>query len=430
MKRILVITYYWPPSGGAGVQRWLKFVKYLRSFGWEPVVYTPENPESPAEDLSLIKDIPDGLEVIKTRIWEPYTTYKKFVGRKKDDRIKSGFLSEKKKPSFQEKLSVWIRGNLFIPDARKFWIKPSVRHLTAYLGEHPVDAMVSTGPPHSMHLIALALKAEFDIPWIADFRDPWTNIDFYTALKLTRRSDRKHHRLEREVLSAADKVIVVSQGMAKDFARIHSREYAVITNGYDGSIPAASEGAEDENFTLAHIGSMVPSRNPESLWLALKELCDENPEFRSKLAIKLVGQVDHAVRTSISDHGLEEHLALIDYLPHNEVTRVQVQASVLLLIINNTPNAALVVTGKVFEYIRSGRPVLCIGPTGGDAASILLETNTGIAIDHADVKGIKMNLLSYFIQHQKGKLKADGKGIEKYSRKNLTGQLAGILDSL
>ena len=430
MKRVLIISYYWPPSGGAGVQRWLKFVKYLRGFGWEPVVYTPENPESPAEDQSLVKDVPDGLEVIKTRIWEPYSTYKKFVGREKDDRIKSGFLSEKRKPSFQEKLSVWIRGNLFIPDARKFWIKPSIRHLTTYLEDRPVDAMVSTGPPHSMHLIARALKAKYNVPWIADFRDPWTNIDFYGALRLTRHSDRKHHRLEREVLSAANRVIVVSQGMAKDFTRIHSREYTVITNGYDGSVPAGSEGDDDEKFTLAHIGSMVPSRNPESLWLALQELCQENPEFRSKLVIKLVGQVDHAVRTSISDHGLAEHLVLIDYLPHDDVARVQMQASVLLLIINNTPNATLVVTGKLFEYIRSGRPVLCIGPTGGDAATILLETNTGIAIDHSDVKGIKMNVLSYFIRYKDGKLKVDGKGIEKYSRKNLTGELAAILDSL
>jgi glycosyltransferase involved in cell wall biosynthesis len=429
MKRVLVITYYWPPSGGAGVQRWLKFVKYLREYGWEPVVYTPENPESPAEDLSLLKDIPDGLEVIRTRIWEPYSVYKKFVGRKKNDRIKTGFLSEKKKPSIQEKLSVWIRGNLFIPDARKYWIKPSVKHLSAYLAEHPVDAMVSTGPPHSMHLIALALKAKFNIPWIADFRDPWTNIDFYGALRLTRRSDKKHHRLEREVLSAANRVVVVSRGMAKDFDGIHARDYTVITNGFDGPVPTGSEDPADEKFTVAHIGSMVPSRNPESLWQALEELCHENPGFRSKLVIKLVGQIDHAVRTSISAHGLEQHLVLIDYLPHNEVARAQVEASVLLLIINNTPNAALVVTGKLFEYIRSGRPVLCIGPTGGDAASILSETNTGITVDHPDVKGIKMNLLSYFIRYQDGNLKAEGKGIEKYSRKNLTGQMAGILDS-
>ncbi|MBE9481851.1 MAG: glycosyl transferase family 1, partial [Bacteroidetes bacterium] len=175
MKKVLIITYYWPPSGGAGVQRWLKFVKYLREFGWEPIVYTPENPEAPDIDNSLEKDIPDNLTVIKRKIWEPYTAYKKFIGQEKEQKINAGFLSENKKPKLSENISVWIRGNFFIPDARKFWIKPSVKFLTNYLKNNPVDAMISSGPPHSMHMIALGLKQRLGIPWLADFRDPWTN---------------------------------------------------------------------------------------------------------------------------------------------------------------------------------------------------------------------------------------------------------------
>ena len=210
MKKVLIITYYWPPSGGAGVQRWLKFVKYLRGFGWEPIVYTPENPEAPATDESLLKDIPDNLTVLRTRIWEPYSLYKNFIGQKKGETINAGFLSEKKKPGIAEKISVWIRGNWFIPDARKFWIKPSIIFLSQYLKNNPVHAVVSTGPPHSMHLIALGLKKQLHLPWLADFRDPWTNIDFYDKLMLTKFSNEKHKRMELEVLKNADKVVVVS----------------------------------------------------------------------------------------------------------------------------------------------------------------------------------------------------------------------------
>ncbi len=164
MKRVLILTYYWPPSGGAGVQRWLKFVKYLREFGWEPIVYTAENPEAPADDDSLEKDIPQNLTILKTPIWEPYDLYKKFTGQASNDRVNAGFLHEKEKPAWSEKLSVWIRGNFFIPDARRFWIKPSIRFLQRYLKTCPVDAIVSTGPPHTMHMIGMGLKKIPDCP--------------------------------------------------------------------------------------------------------------------------------------------------------------------------------------------------------------------------------------------------------------------------
>ena len=233
MKRVLIISYYWPPSGGAGVQRWLKFSKYLRDFGWEPVIYTPENPEYPEIDESLFKDIPIGTEVIKRPIWEPYNAYRRFTGQKKEEKIQAGFLSVKKKNHILEIISVWIRGNLFIPDARVFWIKPSIRFLLKHLATHPVDAIVSTGPPHSMHLIGLGIRKKLNIPWLADFRDPWTTIDFYHQLHLTRQADKKHHRLEKAVLSGADHVTIISWNCALDLNGILPRKYDVITNGFD-----------------------------------------------------------------------------------------------------------------------------------------------------------------------------------------------------
>jgi len=429
MKKVLIITYYWPPSGGAGVQRWLKFVKYLREFGWEPIIFTPENPEIPASDTSLEKDIPIGTTIIKTPIWEPYSAYKKFVGRKKDDKIKTGFLAEKETPSVTENISVWIRGNLFIPDARKFWVRPSIKNLSSYLKENPVDVLISTGPPHSMHLIALGLKQKMNIPWLADFRDPWTNIDFYDDLKLTLRSDRKHHKLEKQVVETANRVLVIGNGMAEDLRNIHHRNYDIITNGYD-ELQAEKAAELDASFSIAHIGSMVRTRNPEIFWKALSEIVIENKTFSGDLEIKLIGQIDISVRQSIQSYKLEEFVTYTEYLSHDDVRKVQSQSQVLLLLIINTPNAKLVVTGKIFEYLNSGRPILCVGPKDGDAAHILSETQTGHTVDYNDVEDLKNTIVEYYKQYKMGILKSNGVGLKKYSRKNLTKRLAEILDEI
>ena len=230
-RKVLVITYYWPPSGGAGVQRWLKFVKYLTLMGWEPIVYTPLNPEYPVEDKSLLDEIPPGVTIFKTPIKEPYTIYKKFVGMKSTDKVAANFISDGKKPSWAQKVAVWLRGNFFIPDPRVFWVKPSVRFLSELLEDDPVDVIVTSGPPHSMHLIGLKLKQKYGIPWVADFRDPWTNIDFYHELMLTTVADSIHKRLERKVLTKADLVVTVNRAMQEEFLAKGAKQVSVISNG-------------------------------------------------------------------------------------------------------------------------------------------------------------------------------------------------------
>jgi glycosyltransferase involved in cell wall biosynthesis len=430
MKKVLIITYYWPPSGGAGVQRWLKFVKYLPQYGWQPVVYTPENPEAPVNDHSLMKDIPEGIEVIKTKVWEPYAVYKKFVGMKKSDKINAGFLSEKKKPSLAEKIAVWIRGNLFIPDARKFWIKPSIKYLEKYLAENPVDAIVSTGPPHSMHLIALGIKEKLNIPWLADFRDPWTKIDFYNELKLTCRADKKHHQLEKKVLQQADKVIVVSNGMKRSFNQLFSRDYDVITNGFDDDDVFPQLEQNHEKFIISHIGSLTKSRNPFVLWKSLQELIAENHDVKNTIQIKLVGQVDYSVKKSIEEHGLMNYVKMIAYLPHDDVVKEQQQSTVLLLLINQTPSARMILTGKFFEYMAARKPILCIGPKDGDAAEIIRETKSGFVAGFEDVDLLKMNIRSLYENFRQKSVFEGGKGIEQYSRKQLTEKLIMQLDAI
>lgn len=431
MKRVLIITYYWPPGGGAGVQRWLKFAKYLREFGWEPIIYTAENGEMPVIDNSLQKDIPQNVTVLKTKIWEPYSIYKTFVGKKQSEKINASFMSENKKSSLTEKLAVWIRGNFFIPDARKFWIKPSINFLSEYIKSNPIDAIISTGPPHSMHLIALGLKKKHtSIKWISDFRDPWTNIDFYNELMLTNSSDKKHKMLELEVLKNADSVISIGKGMNEEFKNIYREnpdKFTVITNGFDEDDIYKAPLEKDKKFSIAHIGSLVKSRNPLVLWKVLKTLIEENAAFKNDLEIKLVGKVDFSVTESLKHHGLQDFVRRIDYLPHNEVIKEQQKTKVLLLLVNNTPNAKSILTGKIFEYLAAKVPIIAIGPTNGDLAEILRKTESGLISDFENELQLKENILSIY---DGKKINFNASEIMQYSRKELTKNLSQLLNKI
>ncbi|MBQ6101566.1 MAG: glycosyltransferase family 4 protein [Bacteroidales bacterium] len=433
MKRVLIITYYWPPSGGSGVQRWLKMSKYLPENGWQPVIYTTENAEYPIVDPSLEKDIAPEAEVIRRPIVEPYTFYKRFLGIKKDETVKAGFIEEKeKKKGWKADLSLWIRGNLFIPDARCWWVRPSVRYLKEYLKEHPVDAIISTGPPHSMHLIAMKLKKELGIPWIADFRDPWTEIDYYDDLHLTKWADRKHHKLERQVLTQADKVVTVGWDCARSLGRLGNRNVRVVPNGYDWEIDANQQPAPlSQEFTLTHLGVVTPSRNTPQLWNALKELKEENEGFGSKLKIRLVGQVDQSVTESLEAAGLKGNTEIIPYIPHDEILQMQQSSQVLLLLINNTPNAKGILTGKLFEYLVSGRPILCIGPEDGDAARVISQAKAGTTVGFDDKEKMKAALKDWFEKYNRQELRAlTSESIRQFSRQSQCKHYVVLLDAI
>ena len=425
MKKVLIITYYWPPSGGAGVQRWLKFSKYLPEFGWQPVIYTPDNPESPIDDPSLLKDIHPDTQVIRKPIWEPYQFYKKFLGMSASDRINAGFLTEKEKSGVKENVSVWIRGNLFIPDARKFWIRPSVKFLKSYLRDHPVDAIISTGPPHSMHLVAAKVSGETGIPWVSDFRDPWTGIDFYDQLRLTKRSDRRHHRLEKNVLQQSDQVVVIGKDMAREFKEKAGINAVVIPNGYDEEDFSGIEKQTPGTFTILHVGAMNKDRNHASFWKALASVKNSiGKQFQFKL--KLIGKIDISVVHSLREYDLEENTELLPYLSHELVASELTSASLLYLPINNTPNAKGIQTGKIFEYIAAGRPILGVGPVDGDAADILDETGTGVMKNFEDTEGIQNAILQFYKSPPES---SDSRKTEKirYQRKSLAGEIAEIL---
>jgi glycosyltransferase involved in cell wall biosynthesis len=430
MKRVLIITYYWPPSGGAGVQRWLKFAKYLRNYGWEPVIYTAVNPEAPALDNSLEKDVPAGIEVIRRPIWEPYSFYRKFVGLKKHEKISAGFLSESKQPGFTQKIAVWLRGNLFIPDARKFWIKPSIGYLINYLQTNSIDAIVSTGPPHTTHLIALGIKKRLDIPWLADFRDPWTKIDFYHQLMLTSYADKRHRMLEQKVLKAADRIVTVSWNWAKDFDSLGAPHSEVITNGFDPEDFPELNTNKPDTFLLTHIGSLNKDRNPEFLWKILGEKVRNDEEFRKMLRIKFIGKTDFSVFESLERHGLASCSEKIDYVPHDEALRLSAGSAVLLLLINDTPNSLGIIPGKVYEYLATRRSILCIGPEEGDSARIVKQTNSGYVVNFGDETALGSAIRELFNGYSGNQLQPNKTAIDQFSRKALTGNIARLLDEI
>jgi hypothetical protein len=431
LRKVLIITYYWPPSGGAGVQRWLKFVKYLRSYGWEPVVYTPENPEPPAFDDTLEKEIPEDTRIVRQPIWEPYNFYRKLIGARKDERINAGFLSENRKPGKAQQFSIWLRGNFFIPDARKFWIRPSVKFLVGYLKENPVDAIISTGPPHSMHMIALGVKKKTGIPWLADFRDPWTNIDFYEQLMLSRFADRRHRSMEQQVIKNTDRLVTVSQNWEKDFKQLGAKRTEVVTNGFDPADFPQTEARKPEWFTLTHTGSMNRDRNPESLWKVLGKLSAEDKVFSEKLKIQFIGKTDISVFDSLKKYGLIGKSEKTDYLPHAEAIRLSGKSAVLLLLINNTPNALGIIPGKVFEYLASRRPVLCIGPEEGDSARIIRQAKAGCIAGFNDETQLEECIRNMFHDYMSPESTGLVSGsIETYSRKSLTGEIARILNEI
>lgn len=431
MKKVLIITYYWPPTGGAGVQRWLKFSKYFRGFGWEPVIYTPSNPDFPIFDNTLLKDVPPDLTVLKTEITEPYDIYRKIMRKKKTETVNQGFLSEGKENSAMQSAMIWIRGNFFIPDARMFWIKPSVKYLAEYLKANPVDAVISTGPPHSMHLIALRLKEKLGLPWIADFRDPWTQIDFYDQLKLSSFADKKHKRLEREVLTKADQVVTISKSCGADLEVLGGRKVEVITNGYDED-DFKFEGAITPlpGFLFHHTGALNKDRNPYTLWKVLGDLCREDAQFKKDLVLKFTGKTDAVVFESLKAQGLEANAQKTEYMPHSEVVKVMAQSPVLLLPLNNTPNNKGVLSGKLFEYLAARRPIFGIGLPDGDAAEILKETGAGTLFGFDDGEGMKQAVRELYRKYKAGQLGIGAGAITKYSRKSCAASYTALLDGL
>ena len=423
-KKVLIITYYWPPAGGPGVQRWLKFAKYLPEYGIQPIVYIPENPTYPIVDVNLVKEVSDKVIVLKRPIFEPYQLAS-FLSKNKTKKMNSGIIPNKKKQQFLDKVLLWIRGNLFIPDARCFWVKPSISYLEKYIVDNKIDTIITSGPPHSLHLIGLGLKKKLDLKWFADFRDPWTTIGYHKTLRLSRFAEKKHKKLERQVLNTADTIIVTSATTKVEFQALTTKPISVITNGYD--VESVDAQALDVKFSLAHIGSFLSDRNPLALWECLAEIINELPSFKSDLEIKLIGAVSQEVLDTINRFELVAYTNNMGYVSHAEAIAHQRKSQVLLLIEIDSVDTKSIIPGKLFEYMVSNRPIIGIGPKDSDFAEIIKTTNTGVFFKYEEKERLKSVILTFYNQFLNGTLQSNGLGLQKYSRKNLTKELVDLL---
>ncbi len=426
MKKVLIITYYWPPSGGAGVQRWLRFVKNFRKQGYEPVIYTVDNPNYALIDEGLEKQIPDGIKVYRHKIIEPNSLF----SSKKKDKVYKIQQQKGDRRSFVQKVSWFIRGNFFIPDARFLWVKPSFRFLSKIMETEQIDVIVSTGPPHSLHLIAMKLKKRFNLPWLADFRDPWTSMDYLDEMFLTKWARGKHARLEKSVLLNADKTVVVGRTMYNEFKENYNIDAEIIYNGYESAEKKIQSFSLDQNFTIVHIGSFLKNRNCNDLWEVLSEITKENQKFKEELEIKLIGNVAPVVLENIEKNDLSENLNKIDYIPFEETQKYLHGAQVLLLPIDRIHNAEFVLTGKLFEYLKSKRPILLIGPSNGDASDIIQQCNAGYCCDFEDKNQMKKTINQLFQLFLEEKNTIASKNVEQFSSPELTKRMALALDEI
>jgi glycosyltransferase involved in cell wall biosynthesis len=429
MKKVLIISYYWPPSGGIAVHRCLKFAKYLREFGWEPIICTADNPEYPVLDEGNFIDVQKGTTILKTKTWEPYNLFKFITGKKREDRIHNVFLEEEE-TTFAHKLGIWIRGNIFIPDARRFWINPSVKYLTKYLKENKVDALFTNGPPQSTHMIAYGVKMKTGIPWHADFQDPWTQVDYFPQLMLNPISLKIHKAMERRVFNNADKVTICSDTWKKDLELIGAKDVGVIVWGYDEDDFANIKVEMSPKFTISHYGSLGPDRNAKTLWKALSIISEENKQFADDLEIELAGFIGHSIINKIESLGLKGNLSFFDHLSRKETLERMHRSQVLLLILNNMPNVNGRLPGKLFEYLASRRPIVVIGPEESDASQIVGGLNAGSNCGFDDLEktiGLIKNLYEKF---KSNTLLSNETDISEYSNRNLTKKLAGYLNQI
>ncbi len=424
MKKVLIITYYWPPAGGPGVQRWLKFVKYLPEFDIEPIVYCPENPCYPTLDSTLSDDLSDNITILKHPIREPLRFFKLFF-KTKTKAYANGLIPTASKQSILDRFLIFIRGNFFIPDARISWVKPSYNFLSDYISNNKIDTIITTGPPHSLHLIGMQLKAKHLIKWFCDFRDPWVDINYHQQLKLTKYAQKQHLILEKKVLNKADHIIVTSAQTKLLFSNKTSQPITVITNGFDDT--SISNVKIDLNFTLTHIGFLSPQRNPAILWDVLSELIHELTDFKEKFKLVLVGTVSVDAINAINAFGLEPYLDIIETVSHFDAAKYQRKSQVLLLLEGNTKAATYIIPGKLFEYVNAQRPIIAIGPQPSDITSILKETNTGYYFKYDEKEALKRQIIELFTAYKNNNLCVSPRGIQRYSRRNCTQQLSQIL---
>lgn len=416
---MLIISYYWPPSGGPGVQRWLKFVKYLPEFNIEPILFIPKNANYPLLDKSLSDDVNKDLKVIQFPITEISGFLPKF---KFLNSVRSGNISKPHNQSLLQKLIFFIRGNLFIPDMKIFWKSSSVNFLSDYLPKNNIDTIITTGPPHSVHLIGLELKRKLNINWISDFRDPWVKLNYLNRFHLLPFSRKSHISLRNKVLINSNAVIVTSERLKDLFSNITSNIYK-ITNGFDYII---KENNLDNKFSISHIGSLYPERNPKFLWDSLEELFEGS--FKKDLQINFIGNTSEKIKKELSKRKFHNHVRFYDYVDYNRALELMCSSQALLMIEVNDEESSYAIPGKLFDYLNSKRPIISIGPNISEVSEILNNTNSGKFFNYHDKRNLKLYINQLYKSYKNGtNIISDKSKIDMFKRINLTKKLSEVI---
>jgi glycosyltransferase involved in cell wall biosynthesis len=420
MQKVLIITYYWPPGSGAGVQRWLKFSKYLTKQGWEPLILTvdPDFAVYPAIDNSLNNEIPGNLTIYKTRA----RNYFKLYYKDKSKIPSAGFAVDEER-GFISHITKFLRGNFFIPDPRRGWNWFAFKKACEIIETQGTDRIITTSPPHSTQLIGLKLKKKYPgIRWIADLRDPWTDIYYYEKFYPTLFSKKIDSAYEKKVLKSSDRIITVGNSLKELFSsKIPGIEekIEVISNGYDEEDFSGLIASKPDIFTISYVGTLSGSYPVGGFLKALKPFIEKGISFR----LRFTGVVSPEQIELISSAAGKSNIEFIPFSAHTTAIRNMLEASALLLIIPDHQSSRSIITGKLFEYLTSGKPVICLGPADGDAAEILKETGHGATFDYDDSEAISEYLIS---------LSSNSEIQEKvshtiYSRENLVKKVIALL---
>lgn len=422
MKKVLIITYYFPPAGGAGVQRWLKFVKYLPQYGCEPIVLTVDGNYAsyPQKDASLAADIPSGLKVVRTKTREILSTYKKLSPQKQ---IPYGGFANEQDPGLFQKIARFIRGNFFLPDPRKAWNRFALPAAVSLIENENIGTVITTGPPHSTHLVGLKLKKLYpSLKWIADLRDPWTDIYYNEVLYQSRLAKRMNLAMERKVLNSADVLVTVSEGVKRNFCS-HApveHKFHVIPNGYDApdfaDVPVDA-GRGNPRMVISYIGTLSPLYETETFVSALKNL---SPEIISKISLRMIGDVNPEVAAAFSKTSVE--IEYLSYQQHSSAVRYMRDSDLLLLLLPKTSGEG-VLTGKFFEYLAARRPIILVQPVKSEVGEIINTLGAGKVFD----SGQSDELAKYIEASCKVKPSVNVIGVERFSREKLTEKLAEMI---
>jgi glycosyltransferase involved in cell wall biosynthesis len=431
---VLILTYYWPPAGGSGVQRWMYFAKYLPANGISPYVVTVDEKKASyqATDKGLNEHVAH-VPVVRTNTREWLKLYSKITTGNEKEGIPLAFAGEKK-PGLLKKTARFVRGNFFIPDARKGWNRYAYRAAKALIKNHDIKKIITTGPPHSTHLVGLQLKKELGVKWMADFRDPWGELYYNQLLYRTRRSKRTDRQLEELVLGEADVVLTVGPGMHDLLAaKVKDREkIKVIYNGYDDELFDAVQAkplSRDE-IVITHIGLLSETQPIDALLIALKSIFSAHPSLGKKLVFQAAGKVSEVILDAIKKHLPSLQVRLLGYVPHGEAVRIMKESHMLLNSIPQADNTRFIVSGKTMEYIASGRPILGLGDPEGDAARLIHQFNDCRVIAREETDAIEAFLKPVLLRLEAGEDCAHSTAVVQYSRKNTAAQLARVIRNM